>query len=138
MTIAAILSQRGGCEWGWDRRPCDRSSRNYGSNSTAAGKSYVVFGKAGLGSTGRLALSSLDGTNGFALNGEAVGDNSGYSVASAGDVNNDGIADIAIGAPGIYGSNSTAGKSYVVFGRAGLGSSGSLTLSSLNGTSGFV
>ena len=98
----------------------------------------MVFGRAGLGSTGSLELSSLNGTNGFALNGEAVGDNSGYSVASAGDVNNDGIADIAIGAPGIYGSNSAAGKSYVVFGRAGLGSSGSLTLSSLNGTSGFV
>ena len=102
---------------------------------THAGKSYVVFGRAGLGSSGSLALSSLNGTNGFVLNGEQAGDISGYSVASAGDVNGDGIADLVIGAP--Y-ANSYAGKSYVVFGRAGLGSSGSLVLSSLNGTSGFV
>ena len=57
------------------------------------------------------------------------------SVASAGDVNDDGIADLVIGASG---ANSSAGKSYVVFGRAGLGSSGSLELSSLNGANGFV
>ena len=50
-------------------------------------------------------------------------------------MNGDGIADLVIGAPD---ANSYAGKSYVVFGRAGLGSNGSLELSSLNGTNGFV
>ena len=102
---------------------------------SAAGKSYVVFGRAGLGSSGSLALSSLNGTNGFVLNGDQMGDQSGHSVASAGDVNDDGIADLVIGA---FNANSYAGKSYVVFGLAGLGSSGGLALSSLNGTSGFV
>ena len=48
---------------------------------------------------------ALHGTNGFVVNGQA-GDNSGSSVASAGDVNGDGIADLVIGAPGFYGSNS--------------------------------
>ena len=95
----------------------------------------MVFGRAGLGSNGSLALSSLNGTSGFVLNGEQANDYSGSSVASAGDVNGDGIADLVIGAPG---ANSYAGKSYVVFGRAGIGSSGSLALSSLNGTNGFV
>ena len=98
-----------------------------------AGKSYVVFGRAGLGSSGSLALSSLNGTSGFVLNGEQPDDYSGYSVASAGDVNGDGIADLVIGAHWYL-----AGKSYVVFGRAGLGSGGSLAFSSLNGTNGFV
>ena len=88
-----------------------------------------------MGSSGNFTLSSLNGSNGFVLNAELAGDLSGYSVASAGDVNGDGIADLVIGA---LGANSYAGKSYVVFGRAGLGSSGSLALSSLNGTSGFV
>ena len=50
-------------------------------------------------------------------------------------MNGDGIADLVIGAPD---ANSAAGKSYVVFGGAGLGSTGNLALSSLNGTNGFV
>ena len=103
-----------------------------------AGKSYVVFGRAGLGASGSLALSSLNGTNGFVLNGEAR-DGSGNSVASAGDVNDDGIADLAIGAfLAAPDGKPQAGKSYVVFGRAGLGSGGSLSFSSLNEMCGFV
>ena len=43
-------------------------------------------------------LSTLDGTNGFRLDGEAAGDLSGYSVSSAGDVNGDGYDDLIIGA----------------------------------------
>ena len=62
------------------------------------GKSYMVFGRAGLGSSGGLALSSLNGTNGFALNGDGANDQSGCSVASAGDLNRDGIVDLVIGA----------------------------------------
>ena len=45
-------------------------------------------------------LSSLTGADGFVLNGEATNDASGFSVASAGDVNGDGIADLVIGAWG--------------------------------------
>ena len=45
-------------------------------------------------------LSSLDGSNGFKLSGAAADDHSGYSVASAGDVNGDGFDDLIIGARG--------------------------------------
>ena len=61
--------------------------------------------------------------------------NSGSSVSSAGDINGDGVVDLIIGASG---ANSYAGASYVVFGKPGIGGSGSLALSSLNGSNGFI
>ena len=45
-------------------------------------------------------LSTLDGTNGFRLDGVATDDQSGYSVSSAGDINGDGYDDLIIGANG--------------------------------------
>jgi len=99
-----------------------------------AGTSYVVFGNgSGFGSS--LNLSTLNGTNGFALEGATAGEFSGISVASAGDVNGDGFDDVVIGARG-YNNN---GSSYVVFGSdAGFGATfdlGSLELGS--GVEGF-
>jgi len=64
-----------------------------------AGESYVVFGKADWSATPALDLTTLDGTNGFRLDGIDAGDESGLQVASAGDVNFDGFADLIIGAP---------------------------------------
>jgi trimeric autotransporter adhesin len=92
----------------------------------------VVFGKAA-GFTSALNLSSLNGSTGFRLDGVAAGDTSGSSVASAGDMNGDGFADLIIGAP--Y-ANGEAGASYVVFGKAS-GWAASVNLSSLNGSTGF-
>ena len=66
-------------------------------NGTSSGASYVVFGKA-TGFAANIDLSSLDGTNGFKLSGEAASDYSGRSVASAGDVNGDGFDDLIVGA----------------------------------------
>ena len=43
-------------------------------------------------------LSSLNGTNGFKLDGENNGDLSGVPSVNAGDINGDGYADLLIGA----------------------------------------
>ena len=87
-----------------------------------AGSSYVVFGRdtnAEGAFPDIFALSSLDGTNGFRLNGIAADDYAGSSVSGAGDVNGDGMDDIIVGAPstdlGSYGAMS--GSSYIVFGK---------------------
>ena len=111
-----------------------------------AGSSYVVFGRD-TNTEGAFpdtfALSSLDGTNGFRLNGIAADDYAGSSVSGAGDVNGDGMDDIIVGAPstdinGSYGAMS--GSSYIVFGKD-TASQGDypaiLELSSLDGTNGF-
>ncbi len=101
-----------------------------------AGESYVVFGKSS-GFAATLDLSTLNGSNGFELEGIDNNDESGFSVSSAGDVNGDGFDDLIIGAmrAGPYGGFST-GESYVVFGKSS-GFLSALLLSSLNGTDGF-
>lgn len=81
-------------------------------NGAGSGSTYVVFGGMGVGEGGSFDLSTLDGNNGFVINGINLGDRSGWSVSGAGDVNADGIADVIIGAPFTEGS----GSSYVVFG----------------------
>ncbi len=104
-----------------------------GSNK---GRSYVLFGGSGVGSSGVIPLSTLNGVNGFKLDGENNGDDSGHSVSGSGDINGDGYADLIIGAD-YYPGGSNKGRSYVVFGGPGTESGGILALSSLNGVNGF-
>ncbi len=98
------------------------------------GRSYVVFGGSKIGSSGLIALSSLNGANGFKLVGENIGDSSGCSLSAAGDFNGDGHVDLLVGA---FGYRNSTGRSYVVFGGSGIGQKGIIQLSSLNGTNGF-
>ena len=105
-------------------------------NNTYKGRSYAVFGGPEVGSSGDILLSSLNGINGFKLDGENNNDYSGFSVSAAGDINGDGIADLLIGAIGYFNGSNT-GRSYVMFGGSGVGGSGNILLSSLNGINGF-
>jgi Ca2+-binding RTX toxin-like protein len=122
-----------------------RNARGPADGRPYAGDSYVIFGKAG-GFAARIDLATItsgDGSQGFVLQGERAGDNSGQSVASAGDVNGDGFDDLIVGAPyadGPADGRSGAGDSYVIFGKAG-GFAATIdlaTLTSGDGSQGFV
>ncbi|MEM2870354.1 MAG: hypothetical protein QW379_08060 [Thermoplasmata archaeon] len=78
-----------------------------------AGQTYLIFGRAS-GWSMDMKLSSANAS----FWGEASDDNSGFSVAGAGDVNGDGYDDILIGAPDDEDGGSYAGQTYLIFGKA--------------------
>ena len=104
-------------------------------NGTYSGASYVVFGKS-TPFPPSLSLSSLNGSNGFRLDGVAADDHAGISVSSAGDINGDGIVDLIVGANGCDTNGNRSGSSYVVFGK-NTPFPATLALASLNGSTGF-
>ncbi|MES2772501.1 MAG: Ig-like domain-containing protein, partial [Pseudomonadota bacterium] len=86
------------------------------SGGSDAGRSYVVFGKTGGTAIDMSAIAA--GTGGFVINGQCLGDQSGISITSAGDVNGDGLVDLLVGAlKSDAASGSDSGRSYVVFGK---------------------
>lgn len=82
----------------------------------------VVFGRVGL--TSRESWLTLDGSDGFRFHGVQFSDRpGGKSVAGIGDVNGDGVDDVAIGADG-FGrrggeDDEVTGAIFIVFGRVG-------------------
>jgi len=93
-------------------------------NGSASGKVYVYFGSDSLSSS----LSPTDAD--VVLLGESSGDKAGYSVASAGDVDGDGYADLLVGAPyNNAGGKADAGSAYLVYGSV-MRSASSIDLSS--------
>ena len=101
----------------------------------SSGSAYVVFGKSAFGPSSD--LSSLNGANGFRLDGLRGSDYTGISVSGAGDINGDGFDDILIGAS-LFDrlGASNVGAAYVVFGK-GSGFDAVIDLGSLDGDDGF-
>ena len=79
-----------------------------------AGQTYLILGRAAANWGMDFDLSSADAS----FRGEDAGDRSGYSVASAGDVNGDGRDDFLIGAYGDDDGGDSAGQTYLILGRA--------------------
>ncbi len=73
------------------------------TNSSSRGKACLYLGGPG----------GLTATPAWTSAGVAASDFFGYSVATAGDVNGDGYADVVVGA---YGNNSNRGKAYLYLG----------------------
>ncbi|CAB3778414.1 hypothetical protein LMG27177_00599 [Paraburkholderia fynbosensis] len=95
-----------------------------GAGYNAPGRVYVIYGKADGDTWSNVDLSKLDGSNGFILysssNTTTTNNQMGFSIASAGDVNGDGIDDFLIGAPGADSPGATnSGAVYLVYGEAG-------------------
>ncbi|MGO1120920.1 beta strand repeat-containing protein, partial [Rhodovibrionaceae bacterium A322] len=125
-----------------------------------AGESYLVFGsqlaaldaEGGSGGAvvdGRIDLSDLDGTSGYIFEGITANDSSGFSVSSVGDIDNDGLDDLLIGAFGANPSGNNSGESYLVFGSelsnldaiggsGGAISDGFIDLADLDGSRGYT
>jgi hypothetical protein len=82
-----------------------------------SGESYVVFGRTD-GFAANFDLSTLNGSNGFTINGANAGDVSAVSVSAAGDFNGDGIADVVIGAYRAGPNQNASGQAYVVYGKS--------------------
>jgi hypothetical protein len=87
------------------------------------GVAYVLYGKSTGFTNVDLATFTSSSSVGVRILGESSGDQLGFSVASAGDFNGDGVNDLVIGAnyvdPDPHISN--AGAAYVIYGKAGSG-----------------
>jgi hypothetical protein len=105
-------------------------------NGTNCGQVFVVFG-TGHNCPAIFELSSLDGTNGFTLNGVAREDRLSVVSERPGDVNGDGINDLMVAAPQADPRGSSSGETYVVFG-TDQGFPAEFELTSLNGANGFT
>jgi hypothetical protein len=104
------------------------------------GASYILFGRSD-GLAPPAVTSPAFRSFGVVIVGDREYDHAGYSVASAGDINGDGLDDVVIGTrwiDGPYNNRFEAGGAYVVFGRAGGFGSRIDLVNVANGAGGFV
>jgi hypothetical protein len=98
------------------------------------GYSDVIVGAYGYSSeTGRAYLFyggvTMDTLSDLTMTGEAAGNNFGYSVSSAGDVNGDGYSDVIAGA---ISYSSSTGRAYIFFGGLTMDAGADVTMTGQN------
>jgi hypothetical protein len=87
------------------------------ASGSDAGAAYIYYGGA-----------SMDQTADKILIGAAGGDEFGFSVAGAGDVNGDGYSDVIVGALYNASGGASAGRAYIYFGGASMDETADVTL----------
>jgi hypothetical protein len=106
-----------------------------------AGASYVLFGHSAATPFNTTDLSAFtSGSAGFKIIGATAGDNSGYSVGGAGDINHDGFSDVIVGAylyDGPAGDRTSCGAAYVIFGHSSSTAFTNIDLAALSNSQGF-
>lgn len=98
-----------------------------GGTFSDIGHSYVVFGRPG-GFDAIFDAATLDGSNGFRIEGVNSFGNAGFFLSGGGDINGDGLSDVIVG--------TRSQQSYVVFGSAEPFAA-IVDLATLDGTNGF-
>ena len=97
-----------------------------GSSLYDYGRAYVFFGPLSGAINSSAADLTIFAEHDTASDTTNTGANTGYAVAFAGDVNNDGIADILVGDPSKEHNFGANGEAYLIFGSASL--SGNISL----------
>lgn len=92
------------------------------------GTTYIIFGSKKT-FPASFDLTTLNGTNGFKFEGIGEDERRGKSIGQLGDVNGDGIDDIALG--------TELNKQVILFGKNGTFAA-SMTIDMINGSNGFI
>lgn len=111
-------------------------SSNGDTNWSQGSIDVTVLGEVGAPT---IDLGALAPSAGFSIFGADSGDQVGWSVSDAGDINGDGFDDIILGAlngDGLADAKLDAGESYVIFGKAG--GFGDIDLDALAPADGFM
>lgn len=102
--------------------------------SESYGRAYAVYGGASL--PGYVHISDMQSLGlGFSMSGEVPGDSAGWAARGIGDINDDGISDIAVSAP--Y-ANLGTGYIGVLYGRSDSGFEDDYELTSIRSPDGFL
>ncbi len=118
---------------------------------TDSGETYLILGRSTANwqaltdANGDFNLDNMsDANNTVRFLGRNASDNAGYSVSSAGDVDNDGYADLLIGALYADGGGTDSGETYLILGRSTVtwqtltDASGNFNLDNLTEANGMV
>ena len=119
----------------------DVAQLDYESGMTQYALTVQVADGTGASSSANISIdinnvSDSLSTDAHSINGLAANDYSGWQLASAGDVNGDGLEDFIIGVPQDDSNGSNAGRAYVIFGAADGVPAGFTDIAA--GTGGFV